>query len=105
MNLLQKTIEIRDIERKQNEALKAFSEVMYPDTYTPFSTQNILYGFLEGIKLIDEDLYNDLQYYLYEADSMEEATFTTKDWKSYNFCKDDEVQKYLEDNYNYSFIK
>ena len=98
-----KIIERLEAWRKKDQEidkhLKSFCNAICPSSYPIFFEDSATVGFIEGIKVINKDLADDLSYFLYEASGMDEAFITYKK-KEYNAKDKDEFIKYLELIYN-----
>ena len=85
-------------DRKLNNAVSNFVKELAPDEYPPIIMGNCVPAYLEGLG-VDEEVEEWLAYWLYEVPTMEgKATVTDKKGK-YDFKKEDDVIKFLENNY------
>jgi len=83
---------------KLQEATNKYFEVYAPDTYAPFVDWKV-WAMLQVIKLQDESLYEEIEYWLYEAPHFYKdswvCTVTEADWTKVEVRNDKEAIKYI----------
>ena len=87
---------IDKIDEERQKATDKYSDIMYPWTDRHIIEVTLLSSFLDWLKIIDEWLVKELDYYFYEALFVEETIIATKDWKEYNISDREDFLFYLE---------
>ena len=86
-------------DQKIDKALKGLCEAVCPDMHPVFFGKSCVWGFLEAFKCIDDNIYNDLCYYTYDAKAMDKPVITYNG-KKYNAKNKKEFIDYLNIYYN-----
>jgi hypothetical protein len=102
MNFQQILTKLKELKAKDDviqNAVENFCNVIAPDSYPLIIEESKVQGFLEAFGIINPEIKDWLEYYIYEASNMTNPMVTDGDGNIFDFKFDEEVVKFLEKHY------
>ena len=72
--IFNKALEIEATQERIQKGLDIISKEIFDGQYEPFLSPGLIHYYIEGIAEYDEQLAEDIEYYLYEARDMKSCT-------------------------------